>query len=263
MKIHANGIDVHYLLEGPDSAPVILFSHSLATHLDTWAPQAKALADDYRVLRYDTRGHGDTDTPPGPYTFNLLAEDAVRLLDALRIDKAHWVGISLGGMIGQAFALAYPDRLLSLSLCDTASELPADAHSVWNERIATATTQGMEPLVEPTIERWFSPGFIEREPQTVEVIREMIRATSVLGYVGCSQAIMQLDFTEQLAEIRVPTAIIVGEDDPGTPVSASQLIHEKISGSELIILPEAFHLSNLEKADEFNRALRSFVGKVS
>jgi 3-oxoadipate enol-lactonase len=238
---------------------VILFNHSLATHLGMWNPQITPFSKDYRVLCYDTRGHGDTDAPRGPYTLASLARDAANLLDVLGIDKVHWVGISMGGMIGQAFALAYPDRLMSLALCDTTSEIPAEAHSVWNERIETARTQGMESLVEPTIDRWFSPGFVQRQPQTVETIRDMIRATPVEGFIGCSQAIMQLDFTGRLAEIRAPTLILVGEDDPGTPVAASELIHANMKGSELVVLPGARHLTNIEKTEDFNHALRDFL----
>ena len=260
MKARTDTIQCHYTLAGPDSAPVILFSHSLATHSGMWKPQVTPFSRDYRVLCYDTRGHGETDVPRGPYTLASLARDAANLLDVLGIDKVHWVGISMGGMIGQAFALAYPERLMSLALCDTTSEIPAEARPVWNERIETATTQGMEPLVEPTIDRWFSPEFVQRQPQTVATIRDMIRATPVEGFIGCSQAIMELDFTERLAEIRAPTLILVGENDPGTPVAASELIHAKVKGSELIVVPGARHLTNIEKAEDYNRALGDFLG---
>ncbi len=259
MKAHVNGIECHYTLEGPDSAPVILFSHSLATHHGMWYPQIETFAQDYRVLCYDVRGHGETTAPKGPYTLELLAEDALALLDTLGISQAHWVGISMGGMIGQVFALTCPDRLISLCLCDTTSEIPAEAHPVWNERIDTARTRGMEPLIEPTIDRWFSPGYVQQERQTVDHIRDMIRATPTEGFIGCARAIMQLGLTERLAEIRLPTLIIVGEDDPGTPVSASEVIQGRINGSELVILPVARHLTSIERAEEYNRALRAFL----
>jgi 3-oxoadipate enol-lactonase len=263
MQINANGIDTHYTLTGPDSGPVLMFSHSLATHLGMWEPQLDALSDRYRLLRYDTRGHGGTAAPEGPYTLEQLADDAVGLIDAIGIDEIHWVGISMGGMIGQALALNHPDRLTSLTLCDTTSQIPAEASPVWIERIETARAQGMEPLVGPTIERWFSPGYIDRRPDVVDGIRAMIRATPAAGFIGCAQAIMQLDYTRRLAEITLPTLIIVGEEDPGTPVADSELIHGEIGGSELIILPEARHLTSIERADDFNRALSAFLGRVS
>ncbi|MGI9332860.1 MAG: alpha/beta fold hydrolase [Gammaproteobacteria bacterium] len=259
MKISANGIEVHYSLEGPRSAPVVMMSHSLATDAGMWDPQAAMLARAYRVLRYDTRGHGATDAPSGPYSLEMLTGDAHALTEALGIGEAHWVGISMGGMIGQMFALMYPQRLLSLSLCDTMCVLPPEALGAWRERIDTAESEGMEPLVAPTIDRWFSPEFVEREPAAVDRIRDTIRATPVAGYVGCSHAIMQLNLTTRLREIDMPTLIVVGEDDPGTPVAASEQIHAEIADSRLVILPGARHLSNLEAAPGFNAALSGFL----
>ena len=165
----------------------------------------------------------------------------------------------MGGMIGETFALMYPQRLLSLSLCDTMCIVPPETLGAWRERISTAETKGMEPLVAPTIDRWFSPEFAEREPAVVDRIRGMIRATPIAGYVGCSHAIMRLNLTARLREIGIPTLIIVGEDDPGTPVAASRQIHGEIGGSDLVILPKARHLSNLEAAQGFDTALRGFL----
>jgi 3-oxoadipate enol-lactonase len=262
MQTTANGIDTHYTLIGPESAPVVMLSHSLATDLAMWRPQLEALSNHYLLLCYDTRGHGATAVPEGPYTLEQLADDAVGLLNALGIEKAHWVGISMGGMIGQALALNHADRLISLTLCDTTSQIPAAANPVWIERIETARAQGMEPLVAPTIERWFSPDYIDRRPDVIDGVRAMIRATPAAGFVGCAQAIMKLDYARRLAEIKLPTLIIVGEEDPGTPVADSELIHENISGSELIILPDARHLTNIEKADDFNRSVSAFLDRM-
>ncbi len=258
MQINANGINIHYTLEGPPDAPVILFSHSLATDAGMWAAQA-SFAGDYRLLNYDTRGHGNSGAPGGDYSLQSLADDAAALLTALDIDRVHWVGISMGGMIGQAFALAYPRRLLSLSLCDTMSELPAGAAPAWEERIRTAVEQGMEALVAPTIERWFSPAFTASAHDQVDRIRAMIRATPVVGYLGCSRAIMALDLTERLSAITAATLIVVGEDDPSTPPAASELIHGRINGSQLQVVPGARHLCNIEKAGEFNAVLQTFL----
>jgi 3-oxoadipate enol-lactonase len=263
MRITANGIAVNYTLDGPANAPVVTLGHSLAADLTMWDPQLKALTTRYRVLRYDTRGHGGTDAPAGPYTLEQLAEDATALLQALGIARTHWIGLSMGGMIGQTLALSSPGRLLSLTLCDTSSRVPAEARPVWQERIATAETHGMGPLVEPTIGRWFTAPFRERRPDVIEPVRQRIRTTSPRGYAGCCAAIAQLDLTDQLPAITLPTLIVVGEEDQGTPVAASRAIQAKIAGSQLEIIKSASHLSNLEQPEEFTRIVTSFLDRVA
>jgi 3-oxoadipate enol-lactonase len=263
MKIRVNDIDVHYTLEGPAEGPSVTMSHSLATDLSMWDPQAAALAKRYRVLRYDTRGHGGTDAPGGAYSLDQLADDARGLLEALGIARTHWVGISMGGMIGQTLALSAPGVLQSLALCDTSSRVPAEARPLWDERVAVAETKGMDPHVEPTIARWFTPKFVESRPDVIKPVREMIRRTNPRGYAGCCQAIRALDLTDRLGAITLPTLIIVGAQDVGTPVAASQAIHERIRGSELVILDPASHLSNLEQPDAFTHALESFLGRMA
>jgi 3-oxoadipate enol-lactonase len=259
MRINANGISIHYTLNGPASAPVVTFSHSLATNLSMWEPQAAALAARYRVLRYDTRGHGGTDAPAGPYSLHQLGEDAAALLRGLGIERTHFVGLSMGGMIGQMLALNSPGMLRSLVLCDTSSRVPAEARPVWDERIRVATAKGMEPHVEPTLSRWFTAPFIAQHPEAVEAVRAMIRETTPQGYIGCCHAIKALDLTDRLTAVSVPTLIVVGEDDPGTPVAAARTIHERIAGSELVILKSASHLSNLEQAEAFSGAITAFL----
>ncbi len=259
MITRANGINIHYELEGPESAPVVTLSHSLATDFSMWDSQTAVLKSGYRILRYDTRGHGGTDIPEGPYTLEHLAEDIKALLQALGIPKTHFMGISMGGMIAQVLALKYPGLLRSLILCDTSSRIPEESLPIWEERIELAQEQGMDSLVESTMERWFTAAF-RRTPLPVhDKIRGMIRATPVKGYIGCSRAIMGLNLTERLIEITLPTLIVVGEEDPGTPVSASQAIHKQIEGSELVILKSAAHLSNIEQQDAFNTAMLDFL----
>jgi 3-oxoadipate enol-lactonase len=261
VEITANGIAINYALEGPASAPMVTLSHSLATNLSMWDPQIPALASRYRVLRYDTRGHGGTDAPDEPYSLDQLAEDARALLQALGIARTHFIGLSMGGFIGQLLALTHPEVLQSLVLCDTTSRVPPEAKPMWDERIRVAQTQGMEPHVEPTIGRWFTAPFRERHPEVVAPVRAMIRATKATGYIGCCHAIAALDLTGRLSAVRTPTLIIVGEEDPATPVAASRTIHERISGSELVILKSASHLSNIEQAHSFDQALLEFLAK--
>jgi 3-oxoadipate enol-lactonase len=263
MKTTANGITVNYEIDGPASAPVLTLSHSLATDLTMWEAQLPALSRRYRVLRYDTRGHGGSDAPAGPYSLEQLADDARALLAALGITRTHWIGLSMGGMIGQTLALRAPEVLLSLSLCDTSSRIPAEAQPAWDDRIRTAEREGMEPLVEATLGRWFTPAFRERRRDAVLRVADMIRRTDPRGYVGCCQAIRALDLTDRLAGIRLPTLIVVGEDDPGTPVAASEAIRKAIAGSELVVLKSASHLSNIEQADEFTRTLLGFLDRVA
>jgi 3-oxoadipate enol-lactonase len=261
MKITANGITINYVVEGPASAPVVTLSHSLATNLSMWDPQMRTLVSRYRVLRYDTRGHGGTEAPEGPYALEQLAEDARALLQALGITRTHFIGLSMGGFIGQILALTSPQVLHSLVLCDTTSRVPSEAKPMWDERIRVAQTRGMEPHVEPTIGRWFTAPFREQRADVVSPVRAMIRGTNPRGYSGCCHAIASLNLTDRLRAITVPTLIIVGEDDPATPVAAARTIHERIQGSELVILKSASHLSNIEQAQSFNQALQGFLAK--
>jgi len=259
MRINTNGIEMNYELNGEAGAPVAVLSHSLGSSMAMWETQMDALLAHYRVLRYDTRGHGKTQAPTGPYSFDLLADDALALMDALRLEKAHWVGLSMGGMIGQAVALNHPDRLTSLALCDTAASLPPDSQAVWTERIRTAREKGLAHLVEGTMERWFTPPFLSLNPPEVIRIREIFLTTPVEGYVGCSEAIRSLGYLERLHEIDIPTLILVGSEDQGTPVSASEAMKERIRMARLCVIPSAAHLSNIEQAGIFNRELLAFL----
>ena len=263
MKIKANGIQMNYELSGKEDAEVVVLGHSLASSLVMWQPQMEELNRHHRVLCYDTRGHGGTDAPVPPYTLEQLGEDAVALLDALGIDTVHWVGLSMGGMIGQCIALNHPGRFKSLSLCDTAAVIPAEADPVWQERIDLVRREGMAPSVQSTLERWFTPPYLGLNPPVVDVIRRLISATPVDGYIGCSEAIRHLDYLDRLSEIKVPTLIMVGEDDPGTPVEASRVMHDRIPNSTLTVLPSAAHLSNIEQTERFNHALMKFLAAVS
>ncbi len=259
MIVETNGSRMNYELSRNKGAPVVVLSHSLSSSLLMWDPQMDALNPYFQVLRYDIRGHGNSDAPPGPYTLELLAEDVIKLLEALGIDRVHFVGLSLGGMIGQCLALNYSHRLRSLVLCDTAAIIPADAQPIWEERFDRARKKGMGALLEETMERWFTPAFLRQNPPMVGLIRKQILATPLAGYLGCAEAIRKLNDLNRLSEIKLPTLIMVGEEDPGTPVSASQAIHERIPDSKLVILPSARHLSNVEQAEAFNAALLAFL----
>jgi 3-oxoadipate enol-lactonase len=259
MRIKVNNIQMNYELSGKKGAPVVVLSHSLASSLVMWNPQMDALNLYFQVLRYDIRGHGDSDTPLGAYTLELLGNDAIGLLDALNINQVHFIGLSMGGMIGQCLALNYPHRLKSLVLCDTASVIPSDVQPIWQERIDKARKKGMEALLEETMERWFTPAFLTKNSQMLALIQKQFLATPVSGYIGCAEAIRKLNYLDRLSEIKMPTLIMIGEDDPATPVSASVAMDERISNSKLVILPSARHLSNVEQTEAFNTALLTFL----
>jgi len=259
LKVHANNIQMNHELTGNKDAAVVMLSHALGSGISMWDPQMEVLGSRYRVLRYDTRGHGGTDAPANAYTMELLGDDAVRLMDALDIEKVHWVGLSMGGMVGQSIALNHSDRLLSLALCDTAAIVPEEAQTLWQERIEAVRAQGMQALVESTLERWFTPGYRSGDHPEVELIRRVFLATPVAGFVGCSEAIRKLAYLDRLSEITTPTLIVVGEDDPGTPVAASEAMHKRIPDSRLVVLPSAAHLSNIEQARAFNQTLMDFL----
>ena len=259
MKTNANGIEIHYEIFGREDAPWLVLSHSLACSLHMWDLQVATFQERYRILAYDTRGHGASSAPSGAYTLETLADDLQALLAGLGIAKPHFCGLSLGGMIGQTCALRHPGIFRTLTLADTTSRYPREAAAAWEDRIRIAESQGMAPLAGPTLERWFTETFRRANPQAVERVRELILATPVAGYVGCSRAIPKIDLTSRLREIACPILVIVGEDDPGTPVAMAREIHDNAPGSRLAILPRAAHLANIEAAAAFDRALGGFL----
>jgi 3-oxoadipate enol-lactonase len=259
-SVQLNGVHIAYRFDGPETGRVVLLSNSLMSNYDMWDWTLPALTDRYRVLRYDTRGHGRSGTTPGAYTMEMLADDAAGLLDALGIKAAHVVGLSMGGMTGQQLGARYPDKVLSLALCDTASEMPP--RSLWAERLETACQQGIAGLVEGTLKRWFTGPFIQRAPEDIAKVRAFILSTGAEGYIGCASAVRDMAQTTMLLKIKAPTLVMTGRQDPACTVDQSTVLHRMIDGSELVILEDAAHLSNIEQPQAFNRALRHFIDRV-
>jgi 3-oxoadipate enol-lactonase len=259
MQARVKDVVIHYEIEGPGDAPFVTFSHSLATTLDMWDMQISALRGKYRILRLDTRGHGSSSVTTGPYTMEMLAADVIGLLDHLAVERTHFVGISMGGMIGQVLACRYPNRLEKLVLSNTTCRVPPEMNPVWEERIRAAETEGMKALAQETLERWLSEQFRRCQPEITERIRSMVLQTPVRGYVGCSRAISTFDISQELSNVAVPTLIITGEKDESTTAEAAQAIQQKIEGSGLAIMPGAQHLSNIEAAGLFNQVLADFL----
>jgi 3-oxoadipate enol-lactonase len=257
MQIKANGITFNYQIEGPEGAPWLVFSNSLATDLSMWDEQAVALNKSFRVLRYDQRGHGGTEATDGRYNFDLLVADVIGLFDALSIKRAHFVGISMGGMTGLGLAPKHPDRVDRLVVCDCGpASSPASAQQ-WEERIAIAQKDGIEPLVDATARRWFPPEFIENNPAVFQQACDMIRKTPVKGFIGCAGALANYDLRPGLPGISAPTLLIVGTKDATVP--GIKAINAAIPGSKLVELQGAGHLSNLEQPDAFSGALQQFL----
>ena len=261
MQAQVHGITINYAIDGPEASPVVICSHCLAGDFTVWDAQITALRENFRILRFDTRGHGGSSAPDEAYSMEMLAKDAVGLLDSLNIGKAHFMGISMGGMIAQTLALMRPERILSLILCDTTASSPKEMQPVWDDRIRTVREKGMSALVDETLNRWLSREFQTKHPETARRIREMILKTPVPGYVGSCRAISHFDVKADLPKLGMPVLIMVGENDPGAPVQSARQIQAQIAGSELIVLPRAYHLSNIEAADEFNAGLLTFLHK--
>jgi 3-oxoadipate enol-lactonase len=257
MKVHLAGIEMHYEISG--SGPWITLSHSLASHSGMWNAQLETLNKHFTVLRYDTRGHGQTQATPGPYTLNQLSDDACQLLNHLGVKKTHWLGLSLGGMIGQTFAIQHPEILDHVVIADSSGRSSPAAAAIWGERAALARQQGMQFLIPPTLERWFTDEFNSKNPNLMAEVGQMISATPIEGYAGCCAAIAQLNTLDQLREMRLPCLILVGEQDTGTPPAMSELIHQHWPSSKLKILSNAAHIANIEQAHAFTEAVMNFL----
>jgi 3-oxoadipate enol-lactonase len=239
-------VDVHHELTGPPEAPVVALSCSLGTDLTMWDPQMPALTERFRVLRYDIRGHGASPAPAGPYSIAELGGDLLALLDRLGLARVHLCGLSIGGMTGMWAAAHAPERIERLVLCCTTSFF--DMEATYRERAAIARASGLDALADAALERWFTAGFREANPDVIATIRANLVAVQPEGYAGCCEALATLDLREDLGAIRSPTLVIAAEHDPATPPDHGRRIADGIAGAryELVV---AAHLANIETAD--------------
>ncbi len=256
--VASNGTELFYDLRGPAGAPVVTFSNSIGTTHQMWDAQAQALAGRYRILRYDTRGHGGSPVAAGPATIEALADDLVGLLDTLQVTRAHVAGLSLGGMTAQSVAARYPDRVHGLVLMATSAHTPGG----WEERAATVRAQGMGAIVDAVLTRWFTPDFRASHPEAVAPHRERFMAMDPEGYAACCGAIGAMDLRPSNASITAPTLILAGADDPATPVPMMEEIRGRIPDAELVVLPRAAHILAVERADAVNAHLAAFLGRL-
>jgi len=259
MKVAVNGFDMNYKVEGPAGAPWLTFANSLVTSLEMWDEQARALKDRYRVLRYDMRGHGQSGTPRPPYTLAELASDVLALWGALEVDRSHFVGLSLGGMIGIHLAARRPEKFRCLVATDCRADANEAYQGVFDERIRVTREQGMAGMVEPTLVRFFAPAFAAAHPAVIDRFRAMIRSTSPEGHIGCCEALRGLAEGANLPKITVPTLYLGGEHDIGAPPEMMRAMAQATPGSRYIMLEGAGHISNIEAPERYLSAVEQFL----
>jgi 3-oxoadipate enol-lactonase len=254
--VQSDGARISYRIEGPAAAPALVLSNSIGTTRDLWARQAPAFAATFRVIRYDTRGHGQSSAPSGGYTVGQLGEDVLAVLDDAGIEAAHVCGLSLGGLTAMWLGVHAPRRVRRLVLANTGARI--GSVEMWNERIALVQSKGMGALADRAVERWFSPSFRERDGDTVHAFKAMLQDCPADGYAGCCAALRDADLSEAIAGIRVPTLAIGGTVDTATPLAMTEFIRDRVPGARMVAL-ESAHLSNVEQADAFTDAVLEFL----
>jgi 3-oxoadipate enol-lactonase len=257
-KVEVNGARLFYTLSGKTDAPVLMMSNSLGTTLEMWQPQLAAMESRFHLLRYDMRGHGNSDLVEGPCSISTLGHDVLALLDELRIDRVHFCGLSVGGVIGQWLGVNAPERLRSLILCNTAAKIGTPES--WNKRTAEVEQHGLASITEAVLERWFTPAFRLASPDSVAPFRAMLHASNPRGYVLVCTALRDMDQRKVVEEIRLPTCVIAGEYDPATTLDDGKFLQSRIPGATLVLLPVA-HISNVEAAPQFNQAVIDFLSR--
>lgn len=251
-----NGEPFNIRIDGTEGRPALMFSNSLSSNLAMWDPQVEALKKKFRIIRYDSRGHGESVVSEGPYSIAQLGRDALAIMDALGLEKVHWCGLSKGGMVGMWLLANAPGRLNKVILANTAAAMPPP--DLWNGRIRSLRRNGMAAIVEATIDRWFTRTFREAEPQTIRRVREMILSAPPEGNIACAAAIRDMDQRDSIKAARNPVLVIAGRHDPSTTLERAKEIRRAIRGAKLIVL-NAAHLSNIEQPEAFSRAVSDFL----
>ena len=254
--IQSNGCPIHVEVEGPEDKPVLMLSNSLGTDLHMWDPQVASLTRHFRLVRYDRRGHGKSGVPKGPYNMEMLGRDVLAVLDALKIEKINWCGLSMGGMVGMWLGANAPQRINRLILSNTSAYF-ADKE-IWNGRIKTVREKGLASIVGGTMERWFTQGFREREPNKIAWLSEMFLATDPEGYIACGEAVRDMDHREIIKSITAPTLVIAGRHDPATTVEHGEFIRSRIPGASMTVL-DAAHIANVEQPHDYTDAVLGFL----
>ena len=254
--VNADGCPINVEVEGPQGAPVLMLSNSLGTTLRMWDAQVAPFTQHFRLVRYDRRGHGKSGVLKGPYTMERLGRDVLAVLDGLGVKKVNWCGLSMGGMVGQWLGANAPERVERLVLTNTSSFFP-DKNG-WNERLKLVEEKGIAAFAAPNMARWFTKGFLEREPQKVAGIQAMFAATPLEGYLACGAAVRDMDQRELLPRIKAPTLVIAGKHDGATPPEANEYISNHIPGAKFALV-DAAHLSNIEQSEAYTKAVLAFL----
>lgn len=262
-KLRVGDIEIAHRWDGAKDGPVVMMAHAMGTSHRIWDAQVPALADRYRLLRYDWRGHGDTDAPDGPYTLAQFVADAIGVMDALDLEQVHWVGISTGGMIGQGLGIHHPERIASLSLCNTTSQATPRYREWTAERQALVRREGMAPVWEMTKRLWFTDAYVDAEGPGYRAVREVMVGMAPAGYFGGTSATLELAYRDLLHRIQAPTRIIAAGDDSVTPIEHSEAIRDRVEGAELHVVPGQRHFSNVEVPAAFNALLRAGLDSFS
>ena len=262
-RVEVGGNRFFYRWEGPAGGPVVMMAHAMGTSHRIWDRQAPALADRYRLLLYDWRGHGASDAPEGPYSLDGFAADAVGVMDALGIDRVVWVGISTGGMIGQGVAIGHPGRVQAAALCNTMARATPRYRQWVVERQAAVRASGMAPVWDMTHKLWFSDAYADAAGPDYAAIRGLFTATDTAGYLAGTSAVAELDYLDRLDRISCPVLVLGAGDDPVTPPARAEELRGGIAGAELAMLPGLRHFSNVEAPDAFNAPLRAFLDRVT
>ncbi|MFL6280598.1 MAG: 3-oxoadipate enol-lactonase [Vicinamibacterales bacterium] len=254
--VQRSGCRLRYEIDGNPGGPPVLFSNSLGTTCEMWKPQVDALSSTFRLIRYDTRGHGASDVPPGPYTLETLALDALAILEAADVDRAHICGLSLGGLTAMWLAVHRPDRVQSVTLASTAARI--GNAMMWEERIAQVRTSGVQSVADAAMERWFSQSFRAYDPDVVAIYNRMLSATPAEGYAACCAAIRDADLRPTIHRISAPALVLAGHHDPVTPPADAEDMRSRIPDSRVSLL-DAAHILNVEQARAFNELLSTFI----
>lgn len=248
--------EINYQTFGDAVKPALVFSNSLGTNFKMWQPQIDHFQQNFFVICYDTRGHGASSAPQGPYTLDQLGQDVVNLLDHLNIEKATFCGISMGGLTGQWLAINKPERFSHVVVCNTAAKIGQE--QAWNERAALVRKQGLAPIASTAAGRWFTEPFIQSNAATVATLSNDLGAGSPEGYASCCKALAKADVREQLKDIQVPVFIVAGQQDPVTTVADGEFMQQRIANAELFEI-NASHISNIEQPEAFNQAVQAFI----